>query len=755
MNNSFISFVLFALISVHSFADVQSIATVSGTHKGVNVTLPAPFSKTVFAGTFNATIDGNPTNLYCIDLANLIAYNQQYQDVSSTDSMLTYILNNYYPFKPYPYTGSASTVEKEAAAVQLALWHYADGLNVAGVTGANDVRTRALDIIADANLHAHVLSLQSFFVDIPAQSFAIGSPISFTVQAFDNMGIAMPNVTITLSTTSGTLSSTTTVTGPTGVSPVLTIIPGVGVTNATISVSGTVGIPAGTKYYHVADPNGKQKLILATPTIAARTIHRTITWFNQIDLVVNKAVDQIVANNGDIISYRITVKNTGSANAEGVEVSDQLADIFDFVSAVPSGVYNPATGIWTAGNISAGDSAVLLLQVQVDYSNVAAASFNFGAAALFNLFVLDTLIQPSADTQGKLAVGGIANLTGYSVGDQLPPNSGDVLVVGNHLTYMIGRVYNGRAVYQNYITSTIGFSADGGIFQDSVINFPAAKLHLQNLSVQLATLSQSGSVYHTGMQISLVGTNPDLNVFYLDGSLLLGSNQLNIDVPVNSTVLVNVSGDSTRMFGGIFLTGAVQENILFNFYEAEKLHISGINVTGSVLAPFAALDFPAGIITGQTMVRCMYGSGQFNLAPFTGNLTRDTTIANFAEVISASQGNMPGFFNAPGSMAMLFSSGVTGINSEAASPGEYNLDQNYPNPFNPSTEIRFSVGNPGSVTLQVYDVLGNKVADLVNGYREAGSHSVNFNASGLSSGTYFYVLKANGTVLSRKMALLK
>lgn len=97
----------------------------------------------------------------------------------------------------------------------------------------------------------------------------------------------------------------------------------------------------------------------------------------------------------------------------------------------------------------------------------------------------------------------------------------------------------------------------------------------------------------------------------------------------------------------------------------------------------------------------------------------------------------------------------TNVKEPELIPMNAELRQNYPNPFNPATEILFSVDRPGNVTLQVYDVLGNKVADLVNGYREAGSHSVNFNASGLSSGTYFYVLNASGTVLSRKMALLK
>lgn len=739
------------------FADVQSTANVTGTHKGQNMTLPAPFNTTVFAGTFNATVDGNPVHLYCIDLNHTLAYNQPYQDVSSTDSMLTYVLNNYYPFKAFPYPGALSTEQKEAAAVQLALWHYADGLNLAGVTGDAAVVARAQAIVADANANAHVLGLASFFVDIPPQNFTVGQPINFTVKAFDNLGIAMPNVNVTLSASQGSLSTTSTLTGPTGVTPVITITPVSGQTTATINVSGTVGIPAGTKYFHVADPNGKQKLILATPTIAHRNISGNITWFNQIELSVAKSANLTVVNDGDIVVYTIVVKNIGQVNASNVQVSDQLSAVFDFISSSPSGVYNPGTGIWNVGNLAAGDSSVLTITVQVDYTNVLANSFNFGPAQPFNLFVIDTLTQPSADTQGKLAVGGYANLTGYSVGDQLPPNSGDVLVVGNHLTYLVGRVYNGRAVYQNYITSTMGFSADDGIVQDSVLDFPAAKLHLENLSAQLATLAQTDTNIVGNLAITLNGSNPGLNVFYLDGNLLLTRNQLEINVPANSTVLVNISGDSTRLFGGFFVNGTTKDKVLLNFYEAEKVVVSGIDVTASVLAPFATLDFAAGIITGQTMVRCMFGSGQFNLSPFTGDLTRDTTIANFAEVVNATVSNMPGFFNAPGSSAILSSGTLTGVKGDNVSLTSYDLGQNYPNPFNPSTVISFNLPEASTVTLSVYDMLGREIATLASGNFEAGTHNVTFDAArfSASSGVYVYRLQAGKISITKKMILNK
>jgi photosystem II stability/assembly factor-like uncharacterized protein len=71
------------------------------------------------------------------------------------------------------------------------------------------------------------------------------------------------------------------------------------------------------------------------------------------------------------------------------------------------------------------------------------------------------------------------------------------------------------------------------------------------------------------------------------------------------------------------------------------------------------------------------------------------------------------------------------------------INQNYPNPFNPSTVISYSIPSNASVTLKVYDMLGKEVKTLVNGYQSSGSYNFRFDGSNLSSGIYFYVLKAN------------
>ncbi len=95
------------------------------------------------------------------------------------------------------------------------------------------------------------------------------------------------------------------------------------------------------------------------------------------------------------------------------------------------------------------------------------------------------------------------------------------------------------------------------------------------------------------------------------------------------------------------------------------------------------------------------------------------------------------------------------VNLGVNAPLTYNLDQNYPNPFNPSTVIKYSVAKDGFVNVSVFNLLGEKVATLVNSDMKAGSYDVNFNASSLSSGIYFYSINAGDFKAVKKMLLMK
>jgi len=88
-------------------------------------------------------------------------------------------------------------------------------------------------------------------------------------------------------------------------------------------------------------------------------------------------------------------------------------------------------------------------------------------------------------------------------------------------------------------------------------------------------------------------------------------------------------------------------------------------------------------------------------------------------------------------------------------PESYLLYQNYPNPFNPSTTIKFEIPKTAFVTLKIYNILGQEVAELVNEEKQPGVYEVNWNASGFASGVYFYQLRAGSFVETKKMILLR
>jgi hypothetical protein len=88
-------------------------------------------------------------------------------------------------------------------------------------------------------------------------------------------------------------------------------------------------------------------------------------------------------------------------------------------------------------------------------------------------------------------------------------------------------------------------------------------------------------------------------------------------------------------------------------------------------------------------------------------------------------------------------------------PLTFELEQNFPNPFNPTTLIRYGLPHRANVSLSVYNALGQKVADLARGTQEAGYHEVQFDASKLASGAYFYTLTADEFVQTRKLLLVR
>ena len=99
--------------------------------------------------------------------------------------------------------------------------------------------------------------------------------------------------------------------------------------------------------------------------------------------------------------------------------------------------------------------------------------------------------------------------------------------------------------------------------------------------------------------------------------------------------------------------------------------------------------------------------------------------------------------------------GQTAVNNINVLPEQSIIIGNFPNPFNAITTIRFALPEPQFVNLTIYDLLGRKIRTLVDEHKQAGNHSITFDARNLSTGVYFYRLRAGNAVETKRMVLLK
>jgi hypothetical protein len=106
-------------------------------------------------------------------------------------------------------------------------------------------------------------------------------------------------------------------------------------------------------------------------------------------------------------------------------------------------------------------------------------------------------------------------------------------------------------------------------------------------------------------------------------------------------------------------------------------------------------------------------------------------------------------------ISLVISKSNSITDNQSSLPSNFTLNQNYPNPFNPTTVISYDLPENSQVNLAVYDMMGRRVATLVNENVAAGTHQVQFDASSLSSGTYMYRLQAGGNIQTKKLTLIK
>lgn len=247
-------------------------------------------------------------------------------------------------------------------------------------------------------------------------------------------------------------------------------------------------------------------------------------------------------------------------------------------------------------------------------------SSELGLANEYNLFILGDLDQSNTDSQGRVAVGGNANLNNFSIGLEMDPSEGqrDDFIVGGNLSFADGTVVSGNITHGGSANLTNVDIPNGELKQITPINFATTDSQLKDISQDIKQYIINGEV--TDESGTLVFTGDEaVNVFSVNGTQLANATGLDFNVTDNSTIYINVSGKTINLSNfEMFLKTTGANRVLFNFYEATKIDITAINVRGSVLAPYAAVTFNNAVINGTLVAQSLTGDGQSNLDYFNG-----------------------------------------------------------------------------------------------------------------------------------------
>ena len=274
--------------------------------------------------------------------------------------------------------------------------------------------------------------------------------------------------------------------------------------------------------------------------------------------------------------------------------------------------------------------------------------------------------------------------------------------------------FEGANGYEHFKVGYVGFLF--GIL-DSILNNP-------NFSFVelLNSLEQWYSVYRFAQTI-----NDEYTILQIDTTVTISSE----NIPLRFEYL------------GVRLPDELLETPIGDFESKKFIRKIGVSYLIIPPPPLPVIPIPIAFLNDTVWIAPDY----WIVKGMIPSINIDLTVINL---------NVPPFF-IPGFVTKLDTVVITSVklDEEHFNPNQIRLSQNYPNPFNPGTKISWQLPVSSRQNLKIYDVLGNEVATLVDEYKPAGSYEIEWNASGLPSGVYFYRLQAGEFIETKKMILMK
>ena len=268
--------------------------------------------------------------------------------------------------------------------------------------------------------------------------------------------------------------------------------------------------------------------------------------------------------------------------------------------------------------------SLVIAALSVQALGASAAVLDLGVAGQYNAFIFNDFIDPSGAVEGALAVGNNLDISSYSINSSNKAVNGYSLVVGNHLNFNSGNVFNGNLYAGG--TASGSFTANGATYgASSPVNFTSEKDRLTALSSSLTQVAATGTAEAKWGGIYLTANGTDAQVFNLNGADYSSATYINFTgFQAGQTIILNISGTSGTFNGGTG-TNFSGYNALFNFYEAATVNTTN-SANGTLLAPVATIT-GSGTVFGNVIAN-NWNAGTVG----TGNYFQSTNVAGLTLV---------------------------------------------------------------------------------------------------------------------------